>query len=148
MTTTDWTDTTDTEAANIVIARRIFREGFGQGNLSVCDELFAADVVEHQRGNPSGVDGVKAIITTLRGWFPDFRLDVEDIVAREDMVWCRSRAIGTNEGGFMGLPPNGGTIDITVYDSVRIRDGRVVEHWGVPDQLGAALQLGLIPLPK
>jgi predicted SnoaL-like aldol condensation-catalyzing enzyme len=32
-------------------------------------------------------------------------------------------------------------------DVVRIEDGKIVEHWGVPDQLGMMLQLGLIPQP-
>jgi hypothetical protein len=30
---------------------------------------------------------------------------------------------------------------------IRIEDGRMVEHWGVPDRLGALLQLGLTGRP-
>ncbi len=32
---------------------------------------------------------------------------------------------------------------ITVLDQLRFRDGRLVEHLGVPDQLGLLVQLGL-----
>lgn len=49
---------------------------------------------------------------------------------------------GTNDGRLMGFPPTGRRVSIDLFDSVRIKDGRVVEHCGVPDQLGA-LQLGL-----
>ncbi len=143
MTTTGWTP--DTEAANVAIVQRLMDEGFSQGNLAVCDELFHPAVVEHQRGNASGVDGVKAVITTLRSWFSDFHIEVEDSIARDDMVWFRNRATGTNDGHLMGFPPTGRRVAITVFDTVRIKDGRIVEHWGVPDQLDTLLQLGLFP---
>jgi predicted ester cyclase len=34
-----------------------------------------------------------------------------------------------------------------VFDILRIVDGRMVEHWGVPDRLGALFQLGLAEPP-
>ena len=34
-----------------------------------------------------------------------------------------------------------------VFDAIRVEDGRMVEHWGVPDRLGALLQLGLVQPP-
>jgi len=37
---------------------------------------------------------------------------------------------------------------ITVIDIARFKDGKIVEHWGVPDQLGMMLQLGLMPEPS
>lgn len=147
MTTSAWTAGADTAGANVAIVRRLMDEGFNQGNLAVCDELVSPDAVEHQRGNQPGAEGVKAVINSLRSWFSDFRIEIEDIAAQDDMVWCRNRAVGTNDGHFMGFPPTDRKVDITVYDTVRIKDGRIVEHWGVPDQLGVVLQLGLFPPP-
>jgi len=142
MSNSTWT-VGEQATANTAVVRRLMNEGFNRGNLDVCDELFSPDAVEHQRGNASGAGGIKAVIRALRGWFSDLRLDIEDIVAHEDMVWFRNRATGTNDGPFMGFPPTHRKIDITVIDIVRIKDGRIVEHWGVPDQLGALVQLGL-----
>jgi len=143
MSTATWSASQGVTERNIALLRRVLDEGFSQGDTAVCDEVYAADAVEHQRGARSGADGVKQMIATLHSWFSDFRITVEDIIAEDDMVWVRARATGTNDGGFMGFPPTSGRIDITVFDEVRIREGRIVEHWGVPDQLGAALQLGL-----
>lgn len=147
MTSGVWTARAGTEAANVALVRRVMEAGFSRGDLAVCDELYRPDVVEHQRGNRSGVEGIKEVISALRSWFSDFRIDIEDMVAVDDMVWFRNRAVGTNDGRFMGFPPTGRRVELTVIDIVRISDGRIVEHWGVPDQLGAMLQLGLLPPP-
>lgn len=32
---------------------------------------------------------------------------------------------------------------IDVFDLIRVADGQMVEHWGVPDRLGSLFQLGL-----
>jgi len=56
-------------------------------------------------------------------------------------------ATGTNDGPFMGSAPTGRPIRIDVFDVIRVQDGRMVEHWGVPDRLGAILQLGLLQPP-
>jgi hypothetical protein len=34
-----------------------------------------------------------------------------------------------------------------VFDVVRVRDGRMAAHWGVPDRLGVLIQLGVMPPP-
>ena len=44
-------------------------------------------------------------------------------------------------------PPTGRVGFTEVIDICRIEGGKIVEHWGVPDQLGMMLQLGLIAPP-
>ena len=123
--------------------RRLIEEGFGRGDVAVVDELVAADCAEHQRGLKPGAAGAKETIRTLRSWFADFDLSVDDLVAAGDMVWARNIATGLNTGSVMGMTPTGKPMKITVFDVARFENGRIVEHWGVPDQLGMLLQLGL-----
>ncbi len=132
---------------NIAAAHRLIEEGFNGRNLAVCDELVAADSLEHQRGSKPGAEGTKETIRTLHSWFSDFELTIVDLVATEDTVWFRNRATGVNTGEVMGRPATGRPFDITVIDIVRFVDGKIVEHWGVPDQLGMLLQLGLFGRP-
>ncbi len=128
------------------VLRRLINEGFSGGRLEVADELIAPDVIEHQDygpGHAPGAEGVKAVMASLRRAFSDFRLDIEDIAVDGDVAWARNVATGTNDGSFMGHPPTGKPMRIDVIDVVRVRDGRIVEHWGVPDRLGVLRQLGL-----
>lgn len=36
---------------------------------------------------------------------------------------------------------------IYVFDVLRVVDGHVVEHWGVPDRLGVLFQIGAVRPP-
>jgi predicted ester cyclase len=129
------------------VARRLIDEAFTGGNLAAADELTSPDLVEHQEFGPDhapGAEGVQAVITSLHRAFSDFNLAIEDIVVAGDTAWLRMLATGTNDGSYMGHPPTGRQMRVQVFDVIRVEDGRIVEHWGVPDRLGALLQLGLL----
>jgi predicted ester cyclase len=133
---------------NKTLLLKLIEEGFNKGNLSVVDEIVSSDAKEHQRGNEDGSEGTKEVIGTLRRWFPDFTMHAEDIASVGDMVWVRFTATGTNLGSVMQRPSTGKKMSIDVIDIVRFKNGRIVEHWGVPDQLGMMLQLGLMGPPR
>jgi predicted ester cyclase len=135
--------------SNEAIYRRIIEEGFNQGDLAVVDELVGANAIEHQRGGAGdGPDGVKRTITILRSAFPDFKITIDEVVAVGDKVWARQRGGGTNLGSFAGFPPTGRKALTDVIDICRFEDGKMVEHWGVPDQLGMMFALGHIAPPS
>ncbi len=130
------------------IFRRLIEEGFNGGDLTVADAVTSPDLAEHQDfgpGHAAGAEGVRAVISSLRRAFPDFHLAIEDLVVSGDRAWARMTATGTHGGPFMGHPPTGRRMRIDVFDVIRVADGRMVEHWGVPDRLGVLMQLGLVP---
>src|SRR5512146_363993 len=134
------------EELNQEVFRTVIEEGFSKGNYPALDPLYDPEYVEHQFSLHKTLEGLKSDIQDLRVGFPDFTLTVEDIVAYDDMVWARCTAHGTNHGPFMG-PPTGNTIEVTVIDICRFKDGKIVEHWGVPDRFAVLAQLGLLPQP-
>jgi steroid delta-isomerase-like uncharacterized protein len=139
------------DGAPEAVLRRLITEGFSEGRLEVADELVSDECIEHQNfgpGHAPGAEGVRAVIRSLRAAFPDFQLVVQDVAVRGDLVWARNVASGTNHGSFMGHPPTGRSMRADVIDVVRVRDGRIVEHWGVPDRLSVLMQLGLAPSPS
>jgi predicted ester cyclase len=72
-------------------------------------------------------------------------LKIEDSIADADTVWARITARGTQCGSFMGQPPSERMFAITVIDIARFADGKMVEHWGVPDRSHLMEQLGGAP---
>ena len=134
---------------NKAIFRRLIEEGFNKGNLSALDGLFDAGFQEHQEGMvPPNLEGLKGAIRSLRTFFPDLKLTIEEIIAIEDRTWARLTARGTHKGQFMHMPPTGKTITITVIDICRFENGKIVEHWGVADRLAMMQQIGAIPQPQ
>jgi predicted ester cyclase len=100
-------------------------------------------------GHPrSIIEGTKATIATLHNWFSDFELTIVKVTAEGDTVWALNRARGVNTGSIFGNPPTGKSVEIDVIDIARFVDGKLVEHWGLPDQLGMLMQLGLMQRPQ
>ena len=129
------------------VMRRIFDEGFATGETAVVDELCAADLIEHQFGlagvGADAIQHVKDAIRDVHAATPDMSFTIEDSVEHGDTIWVRVRATGTATGPFFG-PPSGRPVDITVVDIARIVNGRIVEHWGVPDRFALLAQTGIL----
>jgi len=64
-----------------------------------------------------------------------------------DTVWLRMTGSGTKDGPYMGSEPTGRSMRTPVFDSLRVENGKIVEHWGFPDRLYAMIQLGLVEAP-
>ena len=59
-----------------------------------------------------------------------------------DRVAVRVTVRGTHDGAFLGRPATGRAFAVSAVGIFRIRAGRIVEHWGVFDQLAMLSQLG------
>ena len=133
------------------VVRLLIEEGFNRGDLDLVDGIVSPELVEHQHFGPNhaaGADGVKAVIASLRRAFSDFHLQIDDLAVQGDTVWLRMTGTGTNDGSFMGNDPTGRPMRTDVFDALRVEDGLIVEHWGVPDRLGTLFQLGLAQPPR
>ncbi len=136
-----------TRSAAYEVMRRMFDEGFAAGNGSVADELCSPDLLDHQFGTAGqGADAVAHVRDAMRDVhqaFPDIRFTIEDAVESGDAIWVRVRGQGTATGPFFG-PPSGRPVDFTVIDVCRVVDGRIAEHWGVPDRFAVLAQTGVL----
>jgi predicted ester cyclase len=124
------------------ISRAVIERGFNNGDLEGLADVVAPDMIEHQDGATSGIDGLRALITELRTSFPDLHLAIQATSTSGDTAWFRVRSTGTNDGPLWGRPPTGRPMDITVIDIMRVEGGRMVEHWGVADRLAMLKQIG------
>lgn len=135
---------------NKALVRRLIEEVFNRGAISLVDELFAPDFVEHEElppGIPPGREAVKQLATMFRNAFPDFNVTIDDLIGEGDKVVVRSTWSGSHKGEFMGIAPTGKRVSFGVIDAIRLVGGKVVEHWGQMDKMGLMQQLGVFPAP-
>ncbi len=133
------------EAKDIV---RRFIDDYQTGNdMKALDELMHVDVIDHSRppGIAPGAEGVRQQFDDLRAAFPDLRATICDQIAEGDKVVTRKVFTGTHLGAFQGIQPTGRAVEINLIDIVRVREGKIVEHWNCVDRLGLLGQLGALP---
>lgn len=136
--------------ANKARSRRLYEEVFGQGRLSVADEILSHEHVSHGPGSPPcvGPDGFKSQAIRLRTAIPDLRVTLCDQVAEGDRVVSRWTASGTHTGELAlscgVLPASGARISFDEIRIERFADGKCVESWFIPDRFTLWQQLGVI----
>lgn len=131
------------------LVRRLFDQAFNQGDLTILDELVAADSLTHimSWGMPAGRLGLKHLIASLRIAFPDLRTTLEAEIhegAGFAACWMMS---GTHTGSYLGNPPTGRKILAKGILFAATENGQIVEDWMLVDQLGMLQQLGIVPPP-
>jgi steroid delta-isomerase-like uncharacterized protein len=122
-------------------------ERINAGDIAGFGDLVADDFVEHQ-GLPAlpTKEGTLEFFRVLLAAFPDWRMNVEDLIAGGDKAVARVKVTGTHKGEFMGVPPTGTRVDVELIDIMGFDSaGLVREHWGVADMLSLMQQLGVVP---
>lgn len=81
----------------------------------------------------------------LRSAFPDFRAEIHWQISDGDRVTTFKTYHGTHLGPFWGLEPTGRKIQFETVDVMRVRNGKITDHWGVANLFSLAQQLGIGP---
>ena len=139
-----------TIARNKAIIRDQF-EFWNHGALDALGNQVAADATNFRR--PTDSDQIRRIVTNWRTAFPDLHYTVDTVLAEDDQVLAFCTLSGTQEGplplrGWAMLPVTGKYFTVKQMHLSRLRDGKVVEHWGVRDDLGMLVQLGHVAPPE
>jgi predicted ester cyclase len=118
---------------NKLLVRRLV-EGINNGGLEVLDEV---------------ADGRFALaarqwIGPFRESFPDFRMEIIDLIADEEKVAAHFRCSGTHLGQWRGHRPSGRRFrDVDEIYIYRVRGGKLAAATGVEDNPARMRQLGL-----
>jgi len=120
---------------NKAMVRRMV-EGINTGDIeATVDELFA----------PRAARRVKRLFTEFYTAFPDWREEIVELVAEENMVAGRLKCSCTHLGAFLGEAPTGKRMEVEEVFFLRVEDGKFVDFWTLEDSLGRMRQLGLLP---
>ena len=117
---------------------RSLMEAINAENLDAVDELFAPELAKP----------TKRSFAAFRAAFPDWHMEIAELVAEGNTVVGRFRCSGTNRGEFKGSPPTGKRMEVDEVYFLRVEDGKFVDFWGLEDDLARMRQLGLIHPPE
>jgi predicted SnoaL-like aldol condensation-catalyzing enzyme len=132
------------EHQKLDVLRQIVEHGFGNADLYVIDQLVADDYIEHQFNMREGKEGLKKAILSLSNAFSNHEYELLNSTVTGDIVWTHYGSNGEHTGRFMGQEPTNKKFTIDVIDIARIENGKLVEHWGVPDRFALLMQLGFL----
>lgn len=123
-------------------------EGLWKEDYSAMEDACAPEFINHDvmvEGDIIGAEGMKQYFQQLHTAFSDTSYSVEDIIAEDDRVIVRGRARGKHTGEFNGIPATNKSFDVTDAIEFKLKDGKIVESWTIPDGLSMMRQLGVIP---
>jgi RimJ/RimL family protein N-acetyltransferase/predicted ester cyclase len=124
---------TDAEA-NKRLVRRFVEEVIAGRDPDAVDALAAGEFAQ----------AAKRWVSPFQSAFPDFRMDVVDLIAEGETVVGHFRCSGTHRAEWLGVPATGRRFeDVDEIYIFRVRDGRVVSALGVEDNLTRLRQLGI-----
>lgn len=137
---------------NIRTVRRAM-EAFNTGDTSNVHEFVSSEYINREsqkakdsyrsqlRGPEEFIDTIK----NLRSAFHDLHYEEQEIISQIDKVVFIGIVTGTHTGSFFFIPPTGNKIS---YEAVHIhtigRDGKIIEHRAIRDDLKFMWQLGLV----
>lgn len=105
---------TPQEATNKDLVLKAFDALLNRKDLSAAETYWSPDYIQHSAMLPPGRDGLVAALKSM----PDLRYEFGVALATDDLVVIHGRITG------MGQP------DATIVaDMVRVKDGKIVEHW-------------------
>lgn len=117
------------------LVRRLVEEAVNRRDLDALDAVADGEIAE----------AAKQWIGPFREAFPDFKMEIVDLIAEADRVVAHFRCSGTHEGVWRGLPATGrrfeGVDEIYIF---RVKDGKLVGAVAVEDNLARMRQSGLI----
>jgi steroid delta-isomerase-like uncharacterized protein len=131
---------------NKKIVRR-YQEIYNRNDLDALTEVVSVHLLTPKilPGLPHGIEGARAAHQIMLAGFPDYRTEINDLIAERDKVVARITMTGTHTGDFMNIPSTGKCVAFTGMYIARIQDGKIVEHWGEEDGVGLLQQLGAMP---
>lgn len=120
--------------ANKVLVRRLVDEAVGRRNLDVLEELADGEFAELAR----------RWVRPFQSAFPDFEMEIVELVAEGDRVVAHFRCSGTHRGEWLGLPATGRRFEkVDEIYIFRVQGGKLVSALGVEDNLSRLRQLGI-----
>jgi steroid delta-isomerase-like uncharacterized protein len=128
------------------VVRRYVERVWNNGDLTVLAETTTPTFRYFLGGQPSRDRAALAhFIAMTRAAFPDWRVEIDQVIAGSQAAAVRWHGQVTHRGPFRGIPATGRRITVTGINLYTIEAGQVAEEWEQTDSLGMLQQLGVLP---
>ena len=132
---------------NKALVRRWFKEVWNEGNAKTIDELLTDRSVIHGLGEDlRGPAAFKSFHAAYRDAFPDVKIQIERMVAEDDLVAVHWSASATHNGSGLGFAATGRPVKFSGMGIARFEGNKLIEGWNNFDQLGLLQQIGAVTL--
>ena len=124
-----------------------FMSALNAKDMASMESLLADDFMDNDAmpGMAPGKEGMIDMIGMYVNAFPNLNIVVDHWVAEGDLVAGVMTTEGTQTGEFMGMPASGKAFSVREMHMVRVANGKMVEHWGLANELSMMQQLGAMP---
>ena len=140
----------DAVERNKALVRELTEAVWNRRGLDRIPDFYALDfVADYRPYSPlrEGHDGIRRMVESAWMAFPDYHEELHELIAEGDRVVVRLTISGTQNGQWGPLPPTGKRVRFEEIVILQIRDGKVRRQRGIPDNLDALRQLGVVPTP-
>src|SRR3954447_18659023 len=112
------------------------------------ERVFHPDYVSHTSPpqTPAGLATAIDLRNFLSATFSDVEYRLVAAVVEGDLVATHTRVSAVHTGDTLGFPATDEPFEVEQMHLMRIVDGRIIEHWGVRDDLGMVRQVGAVPV--
>lgn len=128
------------EANRAIVLKYV--DAFNRSDIETLENLFAPDALVYGVLGWGGLSQVVPIWRELKAAF-DIQLQVESIIADEDIVAVRYIERGTSIGSFRGGPVTGKSFEVVAMEWFNFKDGKIHRRWGARDNAAQLRQMGL-----
>jgi steroid delta-isomerase-like uncharacterized protein len=129
-------------------ARQAFAD-LDRRDLSRANEYWGPDTIDHflPVGTFQGTDAIRRYFEDMFAAVPDSRIEVERIVAQDNISVVQWRFTGTFDGApFQGIEPTGRRVDMRGTDVIEWADDGTIKHNTIYyDGAEFARQIGMLP---
>jgi predicted ester cyclase len=136
------------KATNIQLAQK-FVKYLDELNFDTLRTICDPNVkVFYGSGDPVSFVDMEPFIKMFYSAFPDYKHQIDDIYATDDKVIIRLTYTGTHTNDFMEIKPTGNKFKYKGIQIFQFANKKMINFWGVEDELGMMTQLGMELKPK
>jgi len=125
------TTLTHSEQQNVEVVRRAIQEVWNEKKAESIQLYYDPGYTAHYESDViSGLDNwVNHFYSQVADSIPDFRAEIEEITARDDIVVMRWSATGTQKIEMFGVEPSGHKLELSGIAWIKLQNLKMIETW-------------------